>query len=382
VSTRPGKNILLLLALLACAPASGAELPGPEVGVTPFGMGRAYSAVAEDWLALHYNPAGLAMVRSLDVQLFDLKLESNNDVLRSYSMLKQLGESSQSSLASSLSAFAGKHIMASASNVTQITVPNFALGVIYDAHTDFDLENTAYPTTTMRYTKDLGIMAGAAIAAGPKRALRLGATLKWINRSGGARVIPISEIAGSKDSIKSLFTQSGSGIGGDFGMQYRLPVPGRTEYTASFVWHDIGQTSFGGPQAQNPPTAIEQDMVAGFGIRFPIGGRRNRRYERRYGPQRSANHLSLAFDYTQLNYGWDREALAKHLHVGANLDLPLFSFQVGLNQSALTFGTSFDIGIVKVQLATYGEELGSYAGQRVDRRYLLSVGSTFGIPGN
>ncbi|MGZ3657315.1 MAG: hypothetical protein ACXVB9_05610 [Bdellovibrionota bacterium] len=355
-----------------------AELSGPEEGVVPYGMGRAYSAVAEDGLALYYNPAGLAMVNRLEFQAFDLKLQSNSDTIKTVSLVKDLGNNSSSSLANTLGKFAGKHVLLTGSDVTQITVPHFALGMVYDTHTDFDLENLSYPTTQMRYTKDLSLVAGGAISS-PNKALRLGASIKYMNRTGGVRTIPISEITGSKAAITSLFSQSGSGFGGDFGMQYRFPVPGRVEYTSSFVWHDIGETSFGGPGAQNPPTAIPQDMVAGLGIRIPIGGMKNRRLERRYGPTRSNSSLSLAFDYDHLNISPNQEALVKHFHTGMNLDLPILSLQMGLNQSYFTYGFSFDIGIVKVAAASYGEELGSYAGQHSDRRYLLSVGSSFGF---
>jgi hypothetical protein len=64
-----------------------------------------------------------------------------------------------------------------------------------------------------------------------------------------------------------------------------------------------------------------------------------------------------------------------------NLDLPILSIQLGLNQTAFTAGMGFDLWALKVNVATYGEELGSYGGQRVDRRYLLSVGSSFGFKG-
>jgi hypothetical protein len=378
VSTRAGNSALLILALLACAPAGAAELRGPEEGVVPYGMGRAYSAVAQDSLSLFYNPAGLAMVDRVDLQIFDLKLESNSDVLKSYGLLSKL-KSSSSTMANTISQFAGKHIMADASNVTQLTIPYFSLGVVYDAHTDFDLENLAYPVTSMRYTRDLEIVGGVGIPLDKKKDFRVGASVKYMTRTGGDREIPISQISGSRESITSLFSQTATGVGGDFGLQYRLPVPGRIEYTSSFVWHDIGQTSFGGPAAKDPPTAIEQNMVAGFGIRFPIGGGQNRRAERRYGPKRSSSSLSLDFDYDHLETSTRREALVKHSHLGANLDLPLFSFQLGLNQTSLTFGTTFDIGILKVALASYAEELGSYAGQHEDRRYLVSVGSSFGF---
>ncbi len=362
-------------------PAYGRELYGPEVGVEPFGMGRAYSAVAEDGLALHYNPAGLALVNRLDLQIFDLRFGSNQDVLKNYKQLGELGKSGSGTVAESMGQFAGKHIMATVGNNTQLTLPHFAMGVIYNTHTDFDLENTAYPTTQMRYTKDLGFYLGTAVAAGPKKAFRIGATLKYVHRTGGIKDIALSEIMGNRKSLTDRFNATGSGYGADLGMQYRLPTGGRTEVTAAFVWHDVGHTTFGGSQQQNPPTRIAQNMVAGLGVRFPIGGRKNRRIERRYGKARSTNHLSFAFDYSHLNYSLAEEHLPKHLHLGMNLDLPILSLQLGLNQTSLTFGTAFDIGIIKVELATYGEELGSYGGQRTDRRYLISIGSALGFGG-
>lgn len=205
--------------------------------------------------------------------------------------------------------------------------------------------------------------------------------LKVVNRTGGIQTMTASDFAGTTAALKDRFSATGTGYGGDIGMQYRLPMEGRTEVTSSFVWHDIGDTTFGGSQQKNPPTPMYQNIVAGLGVRFPIGGTKNRRLERRYGPTRSTSHLSLAFDYSHLNYSWNTEQLPKHVHLGANLDLPLFSFQLGMNQTSLTLGTSFDIGVIKVAFATYGEELGSYAGQKTDRRYLLSVGSSLGFGG-
>lgn len=357
------------------------ELYGPDAGVVPFGMGRAYSAIADDALSLHYNPAGLALVKTVEFQLFDLRLSSNRDVVQGYSNFKELGKSSQNSVADSLSGLSGKHLMVQAGNTTQLTLPGIAVAAIYNVHTDFDMQNQAYPTTQMRYTKDLGFKLGGGYGFGKRKDLRIGASVKWMKRIGGVRNISFTELSGSRNSIIERFSESGSGYGGDFGTQYRLPIPGRTEITTSFMWHDIGNTTFGGKQAKNPPTQVDQNIVLGLGIRFPIGGKKNRRLERRYGPSRSSSHLSFAFDYSHLNYSWSKEHLPKHTHVGMNLDLPIMSFQVGLNQTSITFGTSFDIDIIRVALATYGEEIGSYGGQRVDRRYLLSIGTGFGFGG-
>ena len=190
--TRLGRSALaLLFALLVSAPAVAKELSGPEEGVIPYGMGRAYSAVAQDDLSLFYNPAGLAMVDRVDLQLFDIKVESNSDVLKSYGLLSNL-KSSNSTLANTISKFAGKHIMANASNVSQLTLPYFSLGVVYDAHTDFDLENLAYPVTSMRYTRDLQIVGGVGVPLDKKKDLRVGASFKYVTRTGGERAITIS----------------------------------------------------------------------------------------------------------------------------------------------------------------------------------------------
>lgn len=376
-----GNAILLLAFVLTPAFAWSRELPMPEQGVITYGMGRAYSAVADDGLSLFYNPAGLAMVKKVEIQLFDVRLSSNQDTVSNLSGVKDLGKSSSSTVASVINKYMGKHLMTSGGNTSQITVPHFAVALTYDVHLDFDMQNATYPDTDMRFTKDFGIHVGGGVGIGKRQDFRIGSTISFLNRTGGTQDITVSDIAGRKSGLTSRFGANGSGVGGKLGVQYRLPTPGTTEYTASFVWHDIGDTSFGGLTAVNPPSRIEQNMVAGFAIRLPIGGNQNRRLLRRYGPTRSKNSLSFAFDYSYLNYSWNREHYLKHVHLGTNLDLPILSVQLGMNQTSLTFGLGFDIGLVRVALATYGEELGSYAGQRRDRRYILSVGNSLGFKG-
>lgn len=375
-----GKRLTAALLLLLPAWAEARELYGPEAGVVPFGMGRAYSAVADDWLALHYNPAGLAMVNRVELQVFDLRVGSNRDVVDSYENVKKLSDSS-SGLASILNQYAGKHVMAEASNQTQITLPGFALGLGYEVHADIDMQNTAYPQTLARYTKDLTFNVGGAVGLGKRKDFRIGAKLGLMRRQGGVKQIGIDQISANRSSVLDFFSATGTGYSGTLGMQYRLPTSGRTELTTSFVWHDIGKTSFGGHMSQSRPTRKDDNMVVGAAIRFPIGGKKNRRLERRYGPSRSTSHLTFALDYSHLNFGTDSEHLPKHFHLGMNLDLPLLAIQLGMNQTSLTAGTSFDIGVLRVAVATYAEELGSYAGQRRDRRYLISVGSALGFSG-
>ncbi|NUM89070.1 MAG: hypothetical protein HUU37_07700, partial [Bdellovibrionales bacterium] len=253
----PGRALWLILALLA-APAWGAELYGPSAGVVPFGMGRAYTAVADDWLALHYNPAGLALVNGAEIQAFDLKIAANTDVYESYDNVKSF---SDEGLANSLNRFVGKHVQANVDNITQLTMPHFALAARYDVNAEVDLQNMALPKTMARYTRDFTLMTGVAGALGKRKDLRFGIKIGRMVRRGGMRELSIGEIVGTRASIIDQFQDQGSGWSTTLGAQYRLPTSGRTEVVLGWAWHDVGKTSFGAYSDVNRPTRVPASIV-------------------------------------------------------------------------------------------------------------------------
>ena len=64
----------------------------------------------------------------------------------------------------------------------------------------------------------------------------------------------------------------------------------------------------------------------------------------------------------------------KRTHLGAETKLTrIFSIRAGLNQGYLTAGLGIDLPVVKVDLATYGEELGGNAGVLEDRRLMFRL---------
>lgn len=373
--------VLLILALLAASAGRQAlakELRGPEAGVVPFGMGRAYCAVADDWLALHYNPAGLAQVRSVDLQVFDLKLGANSQVVNASSDIKKLSDKDLTT-AEKANQILGKTIKGQVNNTTQLTVPYFAIAAVYDLQVDVDLQNQQYPYTDLRLVKDFGIVAGTGVGFGKGKSFRLGMAMKFINRTGGSARLDISEISSAQTSLLDRFSITGSGVGLTAGMQHTLHLKNRTEFSSGITWHDIGNTSFGDANQVSRPERIDQNIIAGVALRLPIGGKVDRRKARRYGEGRSPNHLTLAFDYSHLNKSWDQVQLPRHFHYGLNLDLPIFSIQVGANQNALTYGAGIDLFGLKFSGASYAEEMGSFAGQKRDRRYLLSISGSLGV---
>jgi hypothetical protein len=65
--------------------------------------------------------------------------------------------------------------------------------------------------------------------------------------------------------------------------------------------------------------------------------------------------------------------MAKKVSVGAELELLVFNLRAGLNQGYIAAGFGMDFGLFKFDVATYGVELGVYAGQQQDRRYMAQM---------
>ncbi len=384
---RLGSRIILPLVLfvscyLPYQTAEAKELYGVEIGTLPYGMGRAYSAVADDWLALHYNPAGLALFEGVDFQFTELNIGVNRETVRRYKQYVNLVK--DGTRLSTFQALSGRHIHARLGSTSQLTIPHVAMALIYQRTVEFENQNLILPITTIRDTTDFGFAAGFGFGFGRgqnrTKLLRLGLSLRYLRRTGGVQDIVIADLINANtDEILDRFSLSGLGLGATLGAQFQLPFKGRSEYIFSFVWHDIGRTTFGKYTDVERPAPIEPNMVAGFAARFPIGGAANRREARRFGHPRSSSALTLAFDYSHLNINTDKEHFVKHLHFGMNLQLPIISLQAGFNQSSLTLGAGVDLGVVKVNGVSYGEERGSYAGQRVDRRYQISIATGFGF---
>ena len=69
--------ILFLLPNLARA----GELKWTHYGIRPLAMGNAYVAVADDYNALFYNPAGLARIKSWHLEIFNPKFGVSSSTL-------------------------------------------------------------------------------------------------------------------------------------------------------------------------------------------------------------------------------------------------------------------------------------------------------------
>lgn len=68
-------------------------------------------------------------------------------------------------------------------------------------------------------------------------------------------------------------------------------------------------------------------------------------------------------------------SLFRTLHMGGELEVKDYIFlRAGINQGYLAAGVGFDLPVLKLDLATYGEEMTLNAGGLEDRRYIMRLG--------
>jgi hypothetical protein len=63
-------------------------------------------------------------------------------------------------------------------------------------------------------------------------------------------------------------------------------------------------------------------------------------------------------------------------------DLPLLTLRTGYYQGYYTAGVGLDMGVLALDAATYGVELGEYPGQLEDRRYVAQMTIQIGLDGS
>ena len=323
-------------------------------------MGGAGVALADDEFALFQNPAGLAGQNSRRFRLLGLTLEASSDTYSTFgSSLSAFSKFNSSTL----NTLMGKDIFLRADLVPMITLNHFAIAYIADAQGAINQYNQANPTFLMGYQITHGVQAGMGwnlnLGKRAKDEVRVGGAAKVLWRKGGYYNIStagfLEAVSDSKNYIKNLVGDFGMGFGFDLGSQWVRHLDKNTELLGGVSITDVGDTHFSDPRAAKIP----------MNISFGLGAKKD-------------------FDLYQLKVDADlrnlsqQTAFVNKTHLGAEFSIPLFNFDLGLNQMNLTYGVSFDLWVLKVSAVSDVEELGFAYHQQASRRYMLQV--DFNLP--
>jgi hypothetical protein len=362
---------ILVASMLLSNQLLAQELKWTHYGVRPLAMGNAFVAVADDYNAMFYNPAGLARLSTWSLEIMNPKVGISTATIATINDVNKLATGGSSSASgknstqvalNTFETLSGKPQYVSLGMTPHLVFPGFGLGAGIDvggslvihrqisAHVDIGLDAIVPLTFAKNFLEDR---------------LSLGATAKAVFRTGVDSEFVLADIfALAKDESDSSgkklndYVQSGRGFGADLGMLYTPTKSMEPTFGVSLM--DVGGTplkassdTFGKPEPR-PPT-----LNTGFSFK----------------PYTSNNlYLLTAVDVHAANQPIH---YSKKVNFGSEFGVgKIFKLQAGLHQGEFSGGFQFDAWLLVLRFATYAEQLGTTAGQDkllADRRYVMQL---------
>jgi hypothetical protein len=350
----------VILTLFLSSHAFAKAYPNFYRGVRPLGMGNAFTAISDDENALFYNPAGLAEISSWSVGLINPIIEVSESTIDLSNDGEDIDTDDSAQVADLLREYVGEPQHARVSLLPYVGFPvaqcGVMIGYLGQATLDAEVRNPAWPEADTSYIVDHGPLVGVGGRI-PSSNIRIGAAVKYIDRESLDETYTATDIA--DDDFEDQFEddlENGSDLALDLGVLYTLPFNWPIETHIGLSVQNLPEMDFGDAQDQQTQSNI------GFALEKSLGKFK----------------LLGALDYRDLTHAiGEDDDIPKRLHMGLEFQLPkILSVRAGLNQGYLTYGLTLDFWIVKLDLASYTEEVGAHAGQRDDRRYVgqLTIG--------
>ncbi len=352
--------IALFIGGFQVKPCFGKAYPFFHRGVRPIGMGGAFTALADDENALFYNPAGISRLDQLTFGIVNPIVDVSEKSIDLYKDIEDADLDDEQEVNDLLKEYAGEyqHFRVSLYPHVGFRLANvwMLIGALAQAQVDLDVRTPSWPEAHCDYVQDTALMAGAGLKL-PITGLRVGASVKSVSRDSLEEVYTAPIIADDdfedrlEDDIKS-----GAGFAIDVGVIYRMLFISGFETDIGLVIQNIPEMDMG--DAKDVATQTNLGIAVAKSVaRFKLIG------------------VLDYMDVTQ-QYGEDDD-IGKRLHMGLELQTPFFvSVRMGLNQGYFTAGATVDFRFLRLDFAAYTEEVGAYAGQREDKRYIgqLSLG--------
>lgn len=226
------KNIGLLLGglfvgLFANSQALSSKIHNQYNSFRAMGMGNAFTAVADDYSLLYYNPAGFGFKKSGDVQFSLIGVGFGNKITQ---LAKDISDAEKSSTQESeqvtaISAVLDKYYGSPFSARMQVAEmfwvrPNWGFGLLpVDLSVDIGINKQIGPTLDLDLKKDTSFAFGYGQKINDE--MSVGGTVKAIHRAAVAQSIPVVELASNSDVMSSKRFKEGLSIDFDLGFMYK-----------------------------------------------------------------------------------------------------------------------------------------------------------------
>jgi hypothetical protein len=356
------------------------------------GMGGVNVAVGGYSTSVFHNPAGLNALkpsRGFEVELLGIGVGMTADVESFVDDLDEAADAADetAAIADVLEKYSGEHFHFDVTNYTSLSRKfddwSFSVGILNGADANFIPHGNGGTDglleTRSRVYNGLILGGAKAIPLGSAGTVDVGLGFKYISQVSYEAGLSVSEITDNNDDLgeylQDTYEQSGSAMGLDLGMRYALaqlePFSGMADWKPV-----VGMSilNIGGPDIDDAYGSQPMTVNLGFMVAPDVA---------------FVEHLKLGVDYVDLfnanrarvytpggDYKeFDDGDFMKRLRLGASLGLvdnswATVNLDTGLYQGHYTAGLEAHLTIVKLNLATYEEEIGIESGQISDRRYM------------
>lgn len=380
---------LLALSSLAYADMSTQEFIYKDPRI--MGAGGANTASGGYSTSIFYNPAGLIKIKKshgVEVELLSIGVTSSE---KTKPFIDDVSDSNETEIINTVAKYSGDAFNATVSNYSSFSYHTqndlaYSFGIL--AASDINLiphTNSGINGIIETHSRSYGgFFLGVAnkyedILSG---SLTVGVTAKYITQKSYEAGLDLGEVTEHKDDligyIQNTYEVANAGFGVDLGLLYDF----KSDY-----WHpslgmsvmNIGTLDFKDSYGAQPVTlnfgaSVSPDISWSNSLKISIDYidalNSQQARIRNYNPYRSQDQydsVDVEFDALQ------------HIRAGVSLGLLdnswfMMTLNGGLYQGSYTAGLDMQLAIIKIQAATYQEQLGSVIGQLEDRRYVLALG--------
>lgn len=351
------------------------------------GMGGAMTAVANDYNALYFNPAGLARLEEGELNL-NIDIAASASFSKFYSDLSKIDKmtgTDEEKTAAYLNLLKDQYGTQYSTRVglgANYVRPKWGFGVVpADASIDLNIQNQGTPALNARaYLDSYFVLGYGDDYKGVPGRLSWGTTLKFVNRGYISTQFTALDLVTDANVVEASDFREGYTIDGDIGFLYSPQLPAEGFFSAfrlarptfALVVHNIAESGFkkslkliNKTEATEAPEKLYRVFDIGTRWEYPrlwiFSGRG-------------------VMDFRDL--GHPRVSLRKSFHLGFEFDWRVASwwkgqYRIGVNQGYPTAGLSALFAIFSLDLVTYGEDIGTYDSPKENRMYMVRLNLNF-----
>ena len=363
------------------------------------GMGGAATAVGGYSSAVFYNPAGLINIKKshgAEVDLIGVTAEGTRDILSFVNDVKSADGVTE--MTDILSRYSGDVFHGGVSTYSSFSYHTeddlaFSFGFLGASDANFIVHANGGSNGLLEtHARSYGDLYGAAAKRYddiPGGKLTVGLGLKYVYQFSVEAAVDAGDLFANQDNFMNSLAEDylvqNSGFAADIGVLYELqrfdPLKRVIDLHPSvgLSLMNVGTLNFDNAYGAQPIT-----LNAGFAIAPEVPYLDSLIVSLDYVDIFNAQQMRAAnsnssdnFDiYTNMDVTYD---FWQHLRAGLKVGVVdnmwvTTTLMAGLYQGSYTAGLDFQLTILKIQAATYQEQMGGSTGELEDRRYVLSLG--------